>query len=215
MKKKICLFGAGGHAVKIADIIRENDNIFYGFFSKNTKGIKLYGSEVLGYIDDYNSIEDPELYFHIAIGNNFDRFNIYNEISDKKKQIKLISISSKISVSAKINDGTSVGVNAIIQSNSIIGTCCIIDSSAIVEHDCKIGDFVNILPGAILCGNVTLGNNTIIGAGSTIIEKTKIGENVLIGAGSLVLNDIESNSIAYGVPAKVINKRCFGDKYLK
>jgi acetyltransferase-like isoleucine patch superfamily enzyme len=42
-----------------------------------------------------------------------------------------------------------------------------------------------------------------IGSGSTILSKVTIGENSIIGAGSVVTRDIPPNSIAYGNPAKV------------
>lgn len=49
-----------------------------------------------------------------------------------------------------------------------------------------------------------LGNNVDIGANVTIVGDVHIGDNVTIGAGSVVVRDIPSNSIAVGVPAKVI-----------
>ena len=60
-------------------------------------------------------------------------------------------------------------------------------------------------------GLVEIGNKTFIGAGTIIMPNTKIGTNCIIGAGSLVTKDIPDNSIAVGVPAKVINTT---DKYL-
>ena len=42
-----------------------------------------------------------------------------------------------------------------------------------------------------------------IGSGSTILSKVTIGENSIIGAGSVVTRDIPPNSIAYGNPARV------------
>ena len=49
-----------------------------------------------------------------------------------------------------------------------------------------------------------IGNNVLIGNGSIILKGVKIGDNVVIGAGSIVTNDIPSNSLAFGNPAKVI-----------
>ena len=51
-----------------------------------------------------------------------------------------------------------------------------------------------------MAGNVTIGDNTFIGAGSTIIGDVVIGDNVTIGAGSLVIRDVESDRLVYGVP---------------
>lgn len=45
-----------------------------------------------------------------------------------------------------------------------------------------------------------------IGSGSTILCGITIGENSIIGAGSVVTKDIPADSIAYGNPAKVMRK---------
>ena len=39
----------------------------------------------------------------------------------------------------------------------------------------------------------------------TIIGEVKIGENVIVGAGSVVTKDVPSNCVVVGNPAKVIS----------
>lgn len=51
---------------------------------------------------------------------------------------------------------------------------------------------------------IILGNNVFVGSNTTLLYDVKIGDNVIIGAGSLVNKDIPSNSVAAGVPCKVI-----------
>ncbi|CAA6804609.1 MAG: O-acetyltransferase [uncultured Sulfurovum sp.] len=55
-------------------------------------------------------------------------------------------------------------------------------------------------------GKVHLKKNCKIGTHSTIMPNVTIGENSIIGAHSLVLEDIPANVMAFGVPAKVIRK---------
>ena len=76
------------------------------------------------------------------------------------------------------------------------------NTGAIIEHDNKIGDFCHISPGATLCGGVTIGEETHIGANSTIIQYKSVGSKTIIGAGATVINDIQSNVVAIGCPAK-------------
>lgn len=52
--------------------------------------------------------------------------------------------------------------------------------------------------------NITIGDNVWIGANVTILSGVSIGNNVVIGAGSVVTKDIPANTLAYGVPCKVI-----------
>lgn len=55
-------------------------------------------------------------------------------------------------------------------------------------------------------GVPTIGNNVVISSGAKIIGKVYIGNNVMIGAGAVVVNDLPNNSVAVGVPAKVISE---------
>ncbi len=61
-------------------------------------------------------------------------------------------------------------------------------------------------------GRIEVGNNVFIGANSTVLFNTHIGNNVIIAAGSMVTKDIPDNSVAAGVPAKVIGKT---DEYME
>lgn len=59
--------------------------------------------------------------------------------------------------------------------------------------------------------NVTIGNEVFVGAGTIVLPGVTIGDKVVIGAGSVVKNSIPANSVAVGVPAKVI---CTLEEYL-
>ena len=51
---------------------------------------------------------------------------------------------------------------------------------------------------------VFIGNNVHIGSNVSIMPGVKIGNNCIIGVGAIVTKDIPNNSIAVGIPAKVI-----------
>jgi maltose O-acetyltransferase len=51
---------------------------------------------------------------------------------------------------------------------------------------------------------IKIGNRVWCGINVTVIASVSIGDDVVIGAGSVVCKDIPSNSIAVGVPAKVV-----------
>ena len=50
---------------------------------------------------------------------------------------------------------------------------------------------------------IHVGKNVWIGSGAQIMPGITIGDNSVIGAGSVVTNDIPANVVAYGVPCKV------------
>ena len=53
-------------------------------------------------------------------------------------------------------------------------------------------------------GCIKIGNNVMIGARVMILPNVQIGNNVVIGAGSIVTKDIPDNSVAAGVPCRVV-----------
>ncbi len=53
-------------------------------------------------------------------------------------------------------------------------------------------------------GCIAIGDNVMIGSGTRILFNVKIGSNVIIGSGSIVTKDIPDNSVAAGVPCRVI-----------
>lgn len=55
-------------------------------------------------------------------------------------------------------------------------------------------------------GCIEIMDNVFVGADSIILYDVRIGPNAIIGAGSIVTKDIPPNSIAAGVPAKVIGR---------
>ena len=55
-----------------------------------------------------------------------------------------------------------------------------------------------------LFGAITVGNNVHIGSNTIVMPGAKIGNNCIIGCGAIVTGCIPDNSIAVGVPARVI-----------
>jgi len=51
-----------------------------------------------------------------------------------------------------------------------------------------------------LCGNVTIGKNSFIGANSTVIPGKTIGDNIIVGAGSAVISNLSSPGVYAGSP---------------
>ena len=55
-------------------------------------------------------------------------------------------------------------------------------------------------------GEIVIGKNVWLGDKVTVLAGVHIGDNVIIGANSVVTKDIPSNSMAAGIPAKVIKR---------
>ena len=81
----------------------------------------------------------------------------------------------------------------------------VISGDAVFGDDCVIRNGVTVgLRHAGHRGAPILGNRVDVGAGAKILGAIRIGDDVLIGANAVVLKDVPSNSIAVGVPARVL-----------
>ena len=93
-----------------------------------------------------------------------------------------------------------IGKGSSVQDNSVMhGTAN--------KYPTIVGDHVSIGHNATVHGCV-IGDNCIIGMGSMILEGAVVGDWCIIGAGAVVTEGtrIPDNSIALGVPAKVVGK---------
>jgi maltose O-acetyltransferase len=99
-----------------------------------------------------------------------------------------------------INYGCSFGATKLVRigDRCNIGTQCILIDNAFHELDPDLRDVQPESQPVILERNVWLASRVIVLPGVTV------GENSVIGAGSVVTKDIPPNVLAAGIPAKVI-----------
>lgn len=196
----IYLYGAGGHAKVIADILELNGIALGGYFDDDlTKKIWDYsGFSFPGFFD----LLTDELI--VSIGNNKTRKKIAEKI--KAKYFTAIHPTAIVSPHSTIGIGSVVMGGTLINADTVIGKHCIINSSAVIDHECMLGDFVHISPNTTLCGNVQVAEGAHIGAGAIVIQGIKIGVNSVIGAGSVVIKDIPGNVVVVGNPARIIKQ---------
>src|ERR1700735_5530600 len=84
----------------------------------------------------------------------------------------------------------------------------VISGDAVFGDDCVIRNGVTVgLRHRNRRGSPVVGNRVDIGAGAKLLGPIRIGDDVAIGANAVVLTDVPSNSIAVGVPARIIPRK--------
>lgn len=81
-----------------------------------------------------------------------------------------------------------------------------------INHDGGTLIFRDQIPDLEISKPIVVGNNVYIGEETMILPGAHIGDNCVIGARSVVTKDIPDNSVAAGVPARVIKTT---DQYLQ
>lgn len=114
--------------------------------------------------------------------------------------LRVISFSIEIPYTAQIGEGFLIGHH----EGVIINGDCIIGKNFTIQQGVTIGGNI----GKIKEGRETplIGDNVFIGAGAKVLGPIKIGDNSMIGANAVVIKNVPNDSVAVGIPAKVIKK---------
>ncbi|PKM79667.1 MAG: serine O-acetyltransferase [Firmicutes bacterium HGW-Firmicutes-14] len=115
---------------------------------------------------------------------------------------RLISQFSRFLTGIEIHPGAQIGDGLFIDH----GTGVVIGETA------EVGNNVTIYQGVTLGGtgkekgkrHPTVGNNVVISTGAKVLGNIRIGDNAKIGAGSVVLQDVPSNTTVVGIPGKIV-----------
>lgn len=123
---------------------------------------------------------------------------LFARCRDKRRKARLFQ-------ELDIGEGTRVGLlnlDGMFPHLVHIGRNCIFaPGSMVLTHDASYFLFTN----EYRVAPVSIGDNCFIGYGAVILPGITVGDNVVIGAGSVVTKDVPSDSVATGVPAKVIS----------
>ena len=99
-----------------------------------------------------------------------------------------IYYSAVIGKGVKINHGI----------GTVVGARVVIGSNCLIHQGVTFGDKDGHRP--------LIGDNVTVYAGAKIIGNVSVGDNAVIGANSVVLKDVPPNSTAAGIPARILSR---------
>lgn len=212
---EILVFGAGGHAKVIIDIL-ENQKMYKvkAIVDREASTKKIFGHKVISQRDFKNTGITQGV---IAVGDNWVRQKLEHEIlalAPNFKFVVAIHPQAIVSKHSEIGPGSVIMASAVVNPGTVVGRHCIINTRSAVDHDCRLEDFSSLAPGCTIGGTVSIGKYSAIGIGATISHNLQIGEHTVIGAGSVVVRPIGSHVTAYGSPCRNVRERKPGEWYL-
>lgn len=210
-------------ALEIIKLIKESKKItnsktfLYGKLDKiDFCDVEFIGNESFGVI--IGDLEKTKKVLQ-EYSDYIDKFHI--EVLSRNSAIPLADLTkynARIEPGVTIRDMVEIGNNsvimmgAIINIGAVVGEGTMIDMNVVVGGRAMIGKNCHIGAGTVLAGvieppsadPVIVGDNVLIGANAVVLEGVKIGKNSVVAAGAVVTKDIPENSVAAGIPAKVI-----------
>jgi serine O-acetyltransferase len=118
---------------------------------------------------------------------------------------RVISQISRFFTGIEIHPGATIGRRFFIDHGT----------GVVIGETSEIGDDVLLYQGVTLGGtghekgkrHPTIGNSVVLGTGAKILGNIRIGDNVKVGAGSVVVHPVPDNSTVVGIPGRVVRIR--------
>ena len=204
MRTPIFLYGAGGHARSVWEVIERQglyevvvvlDDAARGDF----RGVPvLPGRQSL----QAGDLGDSQGGF-VAIGDNDVRREL-SQLADaaELQLVTLVDPAATVARDVAVGDGSVVMPGVVVNVGSTIGRNAILNTSCSVDHDCTVDDYAHLSPGVHVSGECEIGSGAHLGIGVSVMQRIRIGENAVIGAGAAVLQDVGAGATAVGVPAR-------------
>lgn len=206
------IVGAGNKTRIVMDFLLSEGRSeeIVGIVDRDSKrlGDSLAGRPVIGTLESVLMSGAGELHqFCICLGEQFfdDRARITKELTNQgAKFVSIVSRHAHVSFTARVEPGAILFPNAYIGAGARVGSCSTLWTGALVEHDCLIGENVEIAPRAVLAGRSRICEASFIGVSSTVLPDVSVGPNALVGAGSVVIHDVPPYTVVAGNPARVL-----------
>lgn len=114
---------------------------------------------------------------------------------------RMISQISRWTTGIEIHPGAKIAKNFFIDHGMgvVIGETAVIGDNVLLYQGVTLGG-TGIMKGK---RHPTIGNSVVIGAGAKVLGNITIGDNSYIGANAVVIRDVPANSTIVGVPGRI------------
>ena len=212
MQRELVIWGTGGHALVVADVVRLQGLYRIAGFLDDSRpfrgGSEFNGVPVLGTGEALDTLVGQGIrHLLLAFGDCEARLRLARVAREKGFQLATaVHPRAVVAEGVSVGDGTVIAAGAVVNPGAVIGENVIINTLAGVDHECQLEDGVHLSPGVRLAGRVTVGRGSWVGMGASVKERVRIGAGTVIGAGAVVLRDVPDGVVAYGVPARVVKE---------
>lgn len=210
MSRPVFIFGAGGHARDVAEVVHALNRTPVFVTRDPAERDGWTGVDAVALEAEAVRIANAD--FAIGIGDGGGRARVAHAYPGLRFPALVHPDTSfargqqEVVAAAR---GTVVFAGVRLMAGVTVGAFCAFNLNVTVSHDCDVGDFVNLSPGANIAGNVRIGRGAWIGIGAVVNQgsddrKLEIGAGTMIGSGAVVLKNCEPQSVYVGNPVRKI-----------
>lgn len=204
------IYGAGGFGRETSLLIDQINrqtaswNVLGFCDDGKSKGEIIDKLPVLGGMNFLKDAQE-DLSVAIAIADTSIREKIKLQLTNSKLDFPpLVHPSVAINDSCNVGEGCIICADVVMTVNVTIGSYAIINLKCTLGHDCMLGDFSSLMPAVNVSGNVRLGRGVYVGTGAILLQGVSVGDDSVVGAGAVVNKSFEKAKKIIGVPARAI-----------
>jgi sugar O-acyltransferase (sialic acid O-acetyltransferase NeuD family) len=195
----IAIFGAGGHARVVWDILTSTGHEVVGFVVDGDTAGRLLDLPIVNHFAALPPFEAVV----VAVGDNRGRKAVFERVRQAGHRLaNAIHPSAVLSRHIRLGENVVIAAGVIVNIQAQIGDNVILNTGASVDHDGAIGDHAHLAPGTCLAGTVTVGEGAFLGTGVRAIPGVRVGAWATCGAGAVLIRDVEAGHTVVGVPAR-------------
>lgn len=172
-----------------------------GIIGKEIEGVPVYGpehQERAGDVFGLCPVLDPAA-----------RRRITEDLIEGQglKLATFIYPSVRVPRDLEIGDGTIVMPEVLLGYNVKLGKGVLAWWRTLLGHDLRVGDYSSILSSANITGCCTIGCSSTIGAGATLNVGVKVGNNSMVGIGTTVFHNVDDNRSIVAIARTLVRER--------
>ena len=211
-RRQLVIIGTGGLGRETLWALNEggDGDARYEVIGFLTNAAEEHGSEVCGLPvlgGERWVVGRPDVHAVCCIGDPRGRRELALSLAGSDVSFaSVVHPSALMSEHVKLGVGCVVGARAVLTSQVKVGDHVVIGVGAIISHDSEIEDYATLAPGVLLAGCTRVGYGAELGANATVIPGRCVGRGARVGAQSAVIEDVEPNVVAAGVPARKLSE---------
>lgn len=207
--RDLIIYGAGGLGCEVAEMIhrinlRHRIWNLLGFVDDNPRPRAVWQDRVtLGDRDFVKNFSKP-LDMVLAISNPQAKRLVYEALSSLSfiHFPAIIDVDTILSSSVFLGEGVIISHFCSVSVGVKLGKFVFLNTGSHIGHNTSIEDFSSVMPSTDISGEVQVGSDVLIGAGTVILQGKNIASRVTVGIGSVVLGNINEKCTVLGNPAR-------------